>query len=300
MKKAAKRKYVKKKVRPQKPLIVPEWEIERADCVKGMRGLEGLKVRPRLVFADPPFNMGVGYDKHDDNQDVEEYHNWCAEWIAAAYDVLHRYGSFWIAINDENVSELDVMTKGVGFHKRAHVTWYYTFGVSCTKNFARSHTHLLYYTKHRTKFTFNSDDSGLRVPSARQLVYNDKRANPKGKLPDNTWILSPFDLENAFIHSKRRKDKQWLDTWIASRVCGTFHEHVDGALNQMPQEVMKRIVRACSKPGDLVLDPFGGTFSTGEAAISLGRNFHGFDISADYCKRGRARLKIVAQKPATN
>jgi site-specific DNA-methyltransferase (adenine-specific) len=64
------------------------------------------------------------------------------------------------------------------------VIWYYTFGVHCIKKFARSHAHLFYFVKDPKRFTFN--DREIRVPSARQLVYFDSRANPEGKLPDNT------------------------------------------------------------------------------------------------------------------
>lgn len=274
---------------------VPQWTIECKDCIKGMKALrEGdTGVRPSLIFADPPFNIGYEYDKHDDNQDVKAYHEWCAEWLAEVYQLLHKHGTFWLAICDEHVSELDVMAKGLGFHRRSWVVWYYTFGVACQKTFSRSHTHLLYYTKTKSRFTWTGD---TRVPSARQLVYNDKRANPKGKLPDNTWVLAPEDTQKAFVH----EDGKWLDTWLASRICGTFHERVDGAANQMPQEIMERIVKACSKPGDLVLDPFGGTFSTGEAALRLDRDFHGFDISKNYCRKGKDRLKAVLAKAAGN
>lgn len=287
----------KKAKRVKKKAVEPTWRVQRGDCVKGMKKLlaDG-EDEPQLIFADPPFNIGYEYDVHDDSQDLDDYFAWCHDWIEAAYHLLNRHGTFWIAICDERVSELDVMAKELGFHKRGHIVHYYTFGVSCSKNFARSHTHLLYYTKTKSKFTFNADDPDVRVPSARQLVYNDKRANPAGKLPDNTWILAPEDTQKAFVHEPGK----WLDTWFASRVCGTFHERVEGAANQMPLTIMERVVRACSNPGDLVLDPFGGTFSTGVAALNLGRHFHGFDISAAYCNRGRKRLAATVAKAAAN
>ncbi len=86
---------------------------------------------------------------------------------------------------------------------RSWVVWYYTFGVNCKANFSRSHTHLFYMVKDPKSFTFNADSPALRVPSARQLVYGDRRANPKGRLPDNTWILRPQDVPEAF-HTRRR------------------------------------------------------------------------------------------------
>ena len=69
--------------------------------------------------------------------------------------------------------------------------WYYTFGVNCERKFTRSHTHLLYFVKDRQDFTFRDEDLDNRIPSARELVYDDKRANPKGRLPDDTWIIRP-------------------------------------------------------------------------------------------------------------
>lgn len=287
----SKKKITMKKRAIAKKRSSPGWHIRCMDCIRGMRDLQDTGIKPDLIFADPPFNYGFDYDKHDDSQDPRAYRNWCAEWLAEIHMTLSKHGTFWLAICDEHVSELDVMAKGF-FHKRSHIIWYYTFGVACSKNFSRSHTHLLYYTKTKTKFTWTD---AVRVPSARQLVYNDKRANPKGKLPDNTWILNPLDLERAFVHGNTDQ----LDTWLASRVCGTFKEREKGAVNQMPLGVMERIILATSNPGDLVLDPFGGTFTTGEAAILTGRHFIGFDISKEYCQRGRGRLRRAATKIAT-
>lgn len=275
----------KKKAQAQQG--TPDWVIHEGDCRELLQAVPDQSIP--LVFADPPFNIGYEYKSYDDKRERTDYLNWCATWLSELQRVLHPHGSFWLAIGDEYVSELDVMVKGLGLYKRSHVIWYYTFGVATSKNFARSHTHLLYYTKAKTKFTFNTDQ---RVPSARQLVYNDPRANPSGKLPDNTWVLSPVDLSKAFTPEE--------DTWLVSRVAGTFHERHERGVTyerrgcpQMPLKVMERIIATTSKPGDLVLDPFGGTFSTGHAALSLGRRFIGMEISAEDCQRGRERLASV-------
>lgn len=258
------------------------WKIETRDCIKALEAMNARTVD--LIFADPPFNIGVDYDTYRDQEKTENYISWCSSWIRLSYAVLKPCGTFWIAINDENVSELDWAAKRCGFHKRSHVVWYVTFGVSCTNNFARSHVHLLYYVKNKKKFTFNKADRRIRVASARQLVYNDSRANPDGKLPDNTWVLSPLDLKKTFTKSE--------DTWLESRVCGTFKEKQDTP-NQMPLTVLERIVLSTSRPGDLVADPFNGSGTSGAAAISHGRNYLGFDISSKYCKAARTRLKQI-------
>ena len=272
------------------------WRAETGDCLKKIQDLDDRSVD--LAFCDPPFNVNYEYDKYQDNKKPEHYLEWCELWMAEVYRTLKQYGSFWLAIGDEYVSELDVLAKKLGFYKRSHVLWYYTFGVACSKNFSRSHTHLLYYTKTKSKFTFNAGDKSVRVPSARQLVYNDARGNPDGKLPDNTWVLSPFDLAKAFTSQE--------DTWLVSRVAGTFGERQERGTYgktrgcpQMPVEILNRIVLACSNPGDLVLDPFLGTGTTGEAAIRHGRNFVGFDISNAYVKRVRERLRKAADAGPT-
>jgi site-specific DNA-methyltransferase (adenine-specific) len=267
--------------------------VRQGDCLKLLPQLAPGSVN--LAFCDPPFNINYDYDKYKDNRKPEHYLEWCEQWLSQLSRVVAADGSLWLAIGDEFVSELDVLAKKVGFYKRSHVLWYYTFGVACPKNFARSHTHLLYYTQHKTKFTFNRDSKAVRVPSARQLIYKDTRANPNGKLPDNTWVLSPLDLDKAFTEAE--------DTWLCSRVCGTFGERQDrgtyGAARgcpQMPLAIMNRIILATSNPGDLVLDPMSGTFSTGAAAVQNRRSFVGFDISAAYCERGTARLRNVANE----
>jgi site-specific DNA-methyltransferase (adenine-specific) len=160
------------------------------------------------------------------------------------------------------------------------VVWYYTFGVNCTRKFNRSHAHLFYFVKDPKHFTFN--DEAIRVPSARQLVYFDARANPRGRLPDDTWILRPQDVPEGFAAGG--------DTWYFPRVCGTFKERAGWHGCQMPEQLLGRIVRACSHPGDVVLDPFAGSGTTLVVAKKLDRHYLGFELSADYAAQVEARL----------
>ena len=119
------------------------------------------------------------------------------------------------------------------------------------------------------EFTFNAE--AIRVPSARQLVYGDRRANPTGRLPDDTWILRPQDLPDGFTAEE--------DTWYFPRVCGTFKERAGWHGCQMPEQLLGRIIRACSNPGELVLDPFAGSGTTLAVAKKLGRRYLGFELS---------------------
>jgi DNA modification methylase len=255
--------------------------LYHGDCIKGLEQMEAGSVD--LAFADPPFNIGYEYDVYNDRQHRDEYLAWCREWITAVHRALKPSGTFWLAIGDERAAELKILSQEIGFHCRSWVIWYYTFGVNCTHKFSRSHAHLFYFVKDPKNFTFRQDDPENRVPSARQLVYADARANPRGRLPDDTWILRPQDLNDCFTADE--------DTWYFPRVAGTFKERAGFHGCQMPEQLLARIIRTCSNDGELVVDPFAGSATTLVVAKKLGRRCLGFDISEDYVRRGIERLE---------
>jgi site-specific DNA-methyltransferase (adenine-specific) len=255
--------------------------VRHGDCIAGLNQLPAGDVD--LAFADPPFNIGYEYDVYNDRQHRDEYLAWCREWITAVHRALKPSGTFWLAIGDERAAELKILSQEIGFHCRSWVIWYYTFGVNCTHKFSRSHAHLFYFVKDPKNFTFRQDDPENRVPSARQLVYADARANPRGRLPDDTWILRPQDLNDCFTADE--------DTWYFPRVAGTFKERAGFHGCQMPEQLLARIIRTCSNDGELVVDPFAGSATTLVVAKKLGRRCLGFDISEDYVRRGIERLE---------
>ncbi|NIL97138.1 MAG: site-specific DNA-methyltransferase [Planctomycetales bacterium] len=256
--------------------------IENVDCLQGLKAIDEGTVD--LAFADPPFNIGYDYDVYHDLQTDEAYLAWCGDWLSEIKRVLKPDGTFWLAIGDEYAAELKVMMqRQLGLTCRSWVIWYYTFGVNCTRKFSRSHAHLFHMIKDPDSFTFNADP--IRVPSARQLVYGDRRANPKGRLPDDTWILRPQDTPDSFASEE--------DTWYFARVAGTFKERAGFHGCQMPEQLLGRIIRVSSNAGDLVLDPFVGSGTTAAVAKKLGRRFVGFELSAEYAAKAAARINRV-------
>jgi len=257
-------------------------ELDRVyneDCLLGLAQIESGSVD--LAFADPPFNIGYEYDVYDDHRRDDDYLAWCKQWIGEVIRVLKADGAFWLAIGDEYAAELKVlMQRELGLHCRGWIVWYYTFGVHCETKFTRSHAHLFWMIKNPKQFTFNDD--AIRVPSARQLVYNDHRANPKGRVPDDTWILRPQDLPEGFAANQ--------DTWYFPRVCGTFKERQGWHGCQMPEQLLGRIIRATSNPGEIVLDPMAGSGTTLAVAKKLGRRYIGFELSPEYAAKIEARL----------
>ncbi|MCE5269340.1 MAG: site-specific DNA-methyltransferase [Planctomycetaceae bacterium] len=255
--------------------------VYQGDCIKLFNEIEPGSVD--LVFADPPFNIGYEYDVYHDERSDHEYLDWTKQWMAGVASALKPDGTFWLAIGDEYAAELKLVAqRECHFTCRSWVIWYYTFGVNCTRGFSRSHTHLFQFVKDPKQFTFNGDDPAIRVPSARQLVYADKRANPKGRLPDNTWILRPLDAPDSFSADE--------DVWYYSRVAGTFKEREGFHGCQMPEQLLGRIIRCSSNPGEIVLDPFGGSGTTLAVAKKLGRQWIGFELSKDYVEKINDRL----------
>jgi len=255
--------------------------IHQGDCVELLNRTEPGSVD--LVFADPPFNIGYEYDIYDDQMEGDEYLKWCRQWIKGVYRALKDDGTFWLAIGDEYAAELKIEAQRCGFHCRSWVVWYYTFGVNCVNGFSRSHTHIFHFVKDKENFTFNRINPQIRVKSARQLVYADNRANPNGRLPDNTWITRPQDAPLSFSPSH--------DTWYIPRVAGTFKEREGFHGCQMPEQLLARIIRSTSKPQELVLDPFGGSGTTLCVAKKLARQWMGFELSDDYVQYIGQRLQ---------
>jgi site-specific DNA-methyltransferase (adenine-specific) len=252
------------------------------DCITGMSNIPEDSID--LAFADPPFNIGYRYDVYEDRLAADEYLAWTRMWGKALVRSLKSTGTVWLAIGDDFAAELKlIFQRELGLFCRSWVIWYYTFGVNCSKKFSRSHTHLFHFVKDPKNFTFNADC--IRVPSARQLVYADTRANSKGRLPDDTWILRPQDADGSFAPEE--------DVWYFPRVCGTFKERAGWHGCQMPEQLLGRIIKSCSNSGEIVLDPFGGSGTTLAVAKKLERRFIGFELSKNYAKQIQARLKSV-------
>ncbi|MDG1893716.1 MAG: DNA methyltransferase [Fuerstiella sp.] len=268
--------------------------IHNGDCIEGMNALPTGSVD--LAFADPPFNIGYKYDVYEDRMAAEDYLKWSRDWMTATHRVLKPDGTFWLAIGDDFAAELKIEAQKIGFHCRSWVIWYYTFGVNCKNKFTRSHTHLFHFVKDVENFTFRSDDLQNRVPSARMLVYNDKRGNPKGRLPDDTWIIPPEMTQTFTLRPQDLNECYQANEsdWYFPRVAGTFKERAGFHGCQMPEQLLGRIVRTCSEENEIVLDPFSGSASTLVVAKKLNRQVVGFELSEEYAKAGSVRLAEAA------
>ncbi|MCX5662946.1 MAG: site-specific DNA-methyltransferase [Planctomycetota bacterium] len=255
-----------------------------------------------LIFADPPYNIGYKYDQYEDSQDDNAYIAWTEKWVRACARLLKPTGSFYLLIGDEYAAETRLMFKALERERklvfRNWIIWHYTFGQNCKIKFNRSHAHLFYavgpgaFGKINVQdppFVFNRLD--VAVPSARQTTYNDQRANPTGKLPDDTWYLRPQSAEGDYFRPGE-------DTWYHSRLCGTFKERQGWHPCQLPESLLERIIKLSSNPGQVVFDPFTGSGTTLAVAGRLGRQWVGTEMSEEYAAKAQERV-LHAQETGT-
>jgi len=248
----------------------PEWRIIAGDCIAELARLE--PATARLIFADPPYNIGVDYGAGAaaDRLPDADYLTWCTRWMEAAVRVLTPDGSLWVMINDEYAAEFAGALKGLGLTIRNWIKWYETFGVNCARKFNRCSRHIFYCVRDAQHFVFNPE--AVSRPSDRQAKYADGRADPGGKL--------------------------WDDVWIIPRLVGTAAERIPDFPTQIPLAITRAIVGCTSQPGDLVIDPFSGSASTGVAAVELGRRYLGIERNAQYCELSRLRLQAASASPS--
>ncbi len=241
--------------------------ITTGDCIEQMAAMDAGSVN--LVIADPPYNVGIDYgdgEKADRLPDAA-YIEWTRRWIEAAARTLADDGAIWVICGQEYAGDHQNALRDAGLHWRNTLTWVETFGVNCRRKFNRTSRPMFYFTKHRTRFTFNVE--ALTTPSARQIKYGDKRANPAGKVLDDVWTIS--------------------------RVCGTFRERVPDVPTQLPLALVRRVVTGLTLPDDLVLDPFTGSGTTGVVCMQTGRRFRGIELRENYADIARARIARPAQ-----
>lgn len=220
----------------------------------------------RLIFADPPYNIGIDYGegKNADQLPRDTYLEWCKNWIRLCWENLTDDGSFWLLVSDEYAAELCCIAKDTGFHLRSWIKWFEGFGVNCSNKFNRTTRHIFYFVADPKVFVFHPHE--VMQLSDRQTKYQDRRAASGGKLLNDLWDIP--------------------------RLTGTCKERIPSFPTQIPLAITDRIVRCASDPGDLVIDPFNGSGTTGLAAVRNRRRYMGIDKSEEFIELSKKRLLV--------
>jgi len=212
-----------------------------------------------LVFADPPFNWDVPYDQWHDGMPRAEYERFTFDWLDACIDVLAPHGSLWVNIPDDTVAEVVVHLKRRGLTMINWCIWHFRFGQCRDSSFIMSKVHVLYFALDPDRRTWNPE--AVMEQSDRASIYFDPRTMAKSS---NKGMRVPMDVWYG---------KYW------GRIQGNNKERRANHHNQIPEVYLERVIRACSNPGDLVLDPFAGSGTTGTVARALGRRSIGVEFS---------------------
>jgi site-specific DNA-methyltransferase (adenine-specific) len=223
-----------------------------------------------LVFADPPFNWNVPYADWKDNMKRGDYLEFTYQWLDACIRVLAPRGSLWVNIPDDSAAEVVMHLKTRKLQMINWCIWHFRFGQCRDTNFIVSKAHVLYFARDRKRRTWNADL--ILEPSDRASLYNDQRTR-KTRRPG---LRVPLDV--------------WYGPYLG-RIQGTNRERRRGHHNQIPEVYMRRVISACSKEGDLVLDPFLGSGTTCTVARALNRRSIGIECSESTAASAFERIK---------
>jgi adenine-specific DNA-methyltransferase len=232
------------------------------DCLELLAALPDGSVQ--LVVSSPPYNLGKEYE---DRRELKAYLDDQQKVLAECARVLAPEGSiFWQVgaySNRGALIPLDVrffpMLEDLGLIPRNRIIWIRQHGLHARRKFSARHETILWFTK-SDDYVFNLDD--IRVPQKYQNKKAWRGAN-KGSLTCNPDGKNPGDL------------------WVFRNV---KHNHEEQTIHpcQFPEDLIARIVRASTNPGDLVLDPYMGTGTTAVVARDEGRHFLGAEVDPTY------------------
>lgn len=251
-------------------------EICIGDCREWLKRLSTerkLAGKVDLIFADPPFNWAVPYDRWEDRLPEKQYLDFTYEWLDLCIASLRPGGALWVNIPDDWAAEIVVHLKKRGMEMVNWCVWHYRFGQNNRARFISSKVHALYFVKPGGPRTWNADK--ILEPSDRATTYGDPRTlSKKDGLPAGKRV--PMDVWYG---------KYW------GRIQGNNKERRARHHNQLPEVYLARVVLACSDPDDIVIDPFLGSGTTGVIAQATNRRFIGIEFSPENAKSAAARIK---------
>ncbi len=224
-----------------------------------------------LVFADPPYNFGVGYDGWDDSLARNQYIEFTYQWLELVIPKLSPRGSLFVLVPDEIVSFIDIYaTLEFRLTRINWLLWHYRFGQCQDSRFIRSKAHLPYYARNAASRIWHPDS--ILEPSDRASKYNDPRT-AQSRTPGLRMPLDVVYGENL------------------GRIQGNNAERRPEHPNQVPEKLLELILRPCTEPDSWVLDPFVGSGTTCVVARALGLRSIGIDISDSYAQSAHARVQ---------
>lgn len=242
------------------------------DCRKVLSGLKAGSAK--LVITSPPYNIGKEYEKHQtiDAWTADQKHiiELAARALKDGGSICWQVGNY---VKNGEILPLDsiiiALFRDAGLKIRSRIVWTFGHGLHCTKRLSGRHETVVWATK-GDDYTFNLDP--IRIPQKHPQKKHYKgpkkgqlSGHPLGKNPGDVWEITNVK------HNHREK---------------TAHPC------QFPEELVRRFMLALSNPGDLVIDPYAGSGTTGVVAKNLKRKAILIERDSNYVSIARARMGI--------
>lgn len=259
--------------RSKKSTGLPTDRILQGDCIKIMNSLP--KGSVDLVFADPPYNLQLGGDLHrpnnslvdacDDHWDqfdsLKDYDKFTREWLSAARDALKDDGAIWVIGSYHNIFRVGAIMQDLGFWILNDIVW--------------------------RKANPMPNFRGRRFTNAHEtMIWASKSQNSKYRFN--------YDSMKAL-----NEDLQMRSDWYLPLCTGAERLKGDDGQKahptQKPEALLYRVLMASTNPGDIVLDPFFGTGTTGAVAKKLDRRYIGIERETSYIEAAEDRLKKIVR-----
>ena len=227
-----------------------------------------------LIFADPPYNIGKRFSQSLDKWNSEdEYVRWCEKWLLLCLKKLSKDGSFYLMSSTQYMPHFDLfLRKRITILSR--IVWHYdSSGVQAKNRFGSMYEPILHCVADEKNYTFNSDE----------ILVEAKTGAKRGLIDYRKEIPTPYNTQKV-------PGNAWYFARVRYRM-PKYEEHP----SQKPEALLERIIKASSNPGDLVLDPFAGTFTTCAVAQKLNRKTLGIEKEEEYVKIGLRRLGISSE-----
>ncbi|MDL2212763.1 adenine-specific DNA-methyltransferase [Bacteroides sp. OttesenSCG-928-E20] len=242
------------------------------DAIEALESLPNNSVD--LIFADPPYNIGKNFNGHVEKWKTEEaYLSWCYEWLELCVQKLKLNGSFYVMTATQFMPYFDIFLRSK-LSILSRIIWSYdSSGVQAKKYYGSMYEPILFCVKDKNNYTFNSQNILVEAKTgAKRKLIDYRKSTPtvysSEKVPGNVW---------EFPRVRYRMEE--------------YENHP----TQKPVALLERIIKASSNVGDVVLDPFSGTFTTSFVAKKLGRDSIGIEIQDEYVKIGLRRLQLAEE-----
>ena len=240
------------------PTWSPEEFCHHGNSPKMLREKIPQGLQPTLFLTDPPYNIGHPYGEVDDRRSLEEYHDLIRNVMCAAYEAAAPSAHFFMIHYPEALASMwDILTNESGWKFHQWITWHYPSNIGMSKS---------RWTRASRAIVWLQKTEGGKPPFHPTRIVQPYR--------------NPWDRRVAALMASGKKGCHLNDGWKINLVKNVNKEKSDYA-NQIPGVLLERIIRSTTDVGDLVADPFGGTFSTAKAALRLGRLGWGCDLNKD-------------------